>query len=426
MIYRIGNNIVRMPNGAIAEKKITSFSMIIDDVGFPYDPTGGNDRGFGLMSRKPFKMTLNAGDEVFEFTAYNAGSGGAYFLSISPTGDFINGFNNNYRENMYQSVTFQNQSSGTREVTIEIDGFEDIETLYMSRFNVHGAISGNIKFMRNLQRLHLENLNHITQFPEDLSSLTELRDMRLSSLSQTRLSKIPDSFFTLDLTFFQANGIFDLSDPIASNLFKINQFENLLQLYLQSSSINNYFPNDFATFKDSITNLRLTGNTFDIFPPVIDLYENLTNYYTGNIGKSDAVAPMFNSATKKKLSLLYIAGHIEINIHQTWIELYSISQILNMHTWITARDNFDEFVDNMYSLVTQNGSITQDSGEFVEYPNRFRNISWGHGTLSFTGAKVAPAGYVQGVSNGTPTNQGEKVYVLQNQYGHTITHGTPL
>lgn len=97
-----------------------------------------------------------------------------------------------------------------------------------------------------------------------------------------------------------------------------------------------------------------------------------------------------------------------------------------MHQWLTARDNFDEYVDNMYALVVQNGSITNNSGQFIEYPNRFRNISWGHGTLSFTGAKVAPAGYVQGVSNGTPANQGEKVYVLQNQYGHTITHGTPL
>lgn len=422
MIYRIGNNIVKMPNGAIAEKKVTSFSMTIDDIGFPYDPTGVNNRGFGLMARKPFKMTLNAGDEVFEFTAYNVASNGAYFLSISPSGDYINGFNNTRRENMYQSVTFQNQSSGTREVTIEIDIFEDIEILYMNLFNVYGAISGNIKFMRKLQRLELHDLNYITQFPEDLSLLTELRELRLTSISQTRLSKIPDSFFTLDLTTFQANGIFDLSDPISSNLFKINQFENLQELRLESSSINNYFPNDFAMFKDSIVGLRLTGNTFDIFPPVIDLYENLTTYYTGTIGKSDAVAPMFNSATKKKLDLLYISGYVEINIHQTWTELYSLSRISTMHQWYTAIDNFDEFVDNMYSLVTQNGSITQNSGQFVEYPNRFRNISWGHSSLSFTGAKVAPAGYVQGVSNGTPANQGEKVYVLQNQYGHTITH----
>lgn len=63
-----------------------------------------------------------------------------------------------------------------------------------------------------------------------------------------------------------------------------------------------------------------------------------------------------------------------------------------------------------------------DNGAALPYRNRFRNIAWGDGTKALNGSKVAPTGYVQGISNGSPADQGQKAYVLQNQYNHTITH----
>lgn len=69
--------------------------------------------------------------------------------------------------------------------------------------------------------------------------------------------------------------------------------------------------------------------------------------------------------------------------------------------------------NNWYTFITTFASMNTNDPD-----QEFRGI-----TFDFRGGSVGspiemPNGYVQGVSNGTPTTTGQKIWVLSNQYGH--------
>ena len=82
-----------------------------------------------------------------------------------------------------------------------------------------------------------------------------------------------------------------------------------------------------------------------------------------------------------------------------------------------------ELIDAIYTMTTTKASIT-GSNTLPYRGIRLSLENYGGWTVSAvpTGVFQAPAGYVQGISNGTPTTDREKLYVLQNQYGYTITY----
>lgn len=82
----------------------------------------------------------------------------------------------------------------------------------------------------------------------------------------------------------------------------------------------------------------------------------------------------------------------------------------------------DTFIENVYNQVIATASMATGQGVLRRTTLRIERSSAGQSALipRPTGTYQAPAGYVQGSSNGTPANPMEMIYVLVNQYEWTI------
>lgn len=422
MIFTIDNRIVCM-NGMVAERKLTGFSITVDDVGFPVANGAGLQSAFGVKSGKPIRLTIQAGEDSFYFESVVA-LGGLYRLSITSDGLYINGFDTIQNSQLYESVMFSTQSAGTRVITFVFEDYGEIEELYFGRFNFHGAFPNEIIGAEKLRLLHVGNVNFLTTFPTDLSALVNVREIRINNLGLT-FDQIPDSFFDLDITLFRVTNVFNLADPISSNLFKVSFWKNLEYLELQDVNINDYFPDDLIDNPEKVLDLRIQRNTWSYLPERLSLFTNLKLLYWGTIVSTEPVE-WFDTSNLKSLSNLWVQGNVRLdNLANDWKGLVSLKNITQIQSWGGVVADSSTIINSLYELVTNEASILPN-GAAEPYPNRFRNMQYGSADFRFTGAKVAPDGYIQGVANGNANTTGKQVYVMQNQFGHTITHGTPL
>lgn len=88
----------------------------------------------------------------------------------------------------------------------------------------------------------------------------------------------------------------------------------------------------------------------------------------------------------------------------------------------TRQDRWDEAIESLYNLVVDNAPIINDDDN-NPVPMRNQTIGMTSRTWSVVptayivqGTYQQPTGYIQGVSNGTPASQLEKIWVLANQY----------
>jgi hypothetical protein len=135
----------------------------------------------------------------------------------------------------------------------------------------------------------------------------------------------------------------------------------------------------------------------------------------------------FDLTLYTRLSDIWIWGDVSISsIDTAWIPLVSLSKIINQSTWIGNQSDFDLFIEKFYILVTNQGFLDINSSDAINSgePEQFRNIRWGstrRDYFSVLNPIQAPSGFSLGISNGIPANNAEKIYVLVENYGHTVT-----
>lgn len=323
-----------------------------------------------------------------------------------------------------QPYIYQDGNTGSRLITFTFDSLLLVRGITIEFTKLTGTFPIELGESKTLEVINLRS-TELNGFPDSLSNIGSLKTwITRQAIIGGLHSKIPDGIFNSNIEILIVSGTYDLSNNIASNFFKINQIKNsLIQFSADACKIKTLVEEIRQCI--GITDLRINSNDFDEFPKQIESLTQLNWLSVGNLNFQviDGSLIDFSNHSKLKRLLIFISNLNLFEIPIKWNGLFSLENMVEgFNIFINTNARFDEFITHFYTLCTQNGSITNNSGQFATYPNRFRNISWGHGTLSFTGAKVAPAGYVQGVSNGTPANEGEKVYVLQNQYGHLITH----
>jgi hypothetical protein len=421
-MYSVGGKIASVGN-KVPEKRIKSISFTVDSGGFPLsNSTRGDPGSFFVASSKPIRMTIIKDNEVFNFGGPE-NSQNPTRISITSDGNLIGGSSQS-SDHIYESVIFQNIEGEQSKITIQFEDIKSITVLYINRTNVYGDIDKNLLEMSSLRELSFARLNFVTSFPKNLRPLTELREITLVRLGNVVYDKMFDSLFDLNLTSFSAVGVFNLSDPISSNLFKLNTWENLEELGLSFCNIVNYFPDDWLVFKDSLKDLRMRGNTYSSFPSILSQFSELRFFYF-QITNSET-QEWFDLTLYTRLSFLWISGDVSISsIDTAWIPLVSLSQIINQRTWIGNQSDFDLFIEKFYILVTNQGFLDINSSDAINSgePEQFRNIRWGstrEDYFSVLNPIQAPDGFSQGISNGTPANNAEKIYVLVENYGHTV------
>ena len=209
-------------------------------------------------------------------------------------------------------------------------------------------------------------------------------------------------------------------------------FPNLQQFGLYANGINDNtggvgvgLPNNFELFTN-LTFLTLENNLYTKIPDVVGRISGLqTLIMSQNYGNPQTLTDISLIWTTPMTSLVQLGIDacrvlpVEIPAEMSaLVKLKTINRgALNDLTKVNS------FVDSMYDFVTNplkgNSPITGTSSD------RFRSMSIGIGngggpydTPCPTGIYQQPSGYVQGVSNGNPVSQMEKIWVLEKQYGH--------
>lgn len=214
-----------------------------------------------------------------------------------------------------------------------------------------------------------------------------------------------------------------------SNLDKIAPLlkNTLLSLGLGNNMLtdaNGGLPANFSELTQ-LQSLDLTQNiNYTIIPPVVNTLtslatltltncigltvlsniDNLVNLVTLSMNNTGKIAPGFPSGfgNLTRLKTIYFQG--------------------------CGRNEglMDEWISEFYAFYTAHAALTGDN--FLP----FRGVKVDVGKIGPTdtltqipsGAYQAPAGFVLGVANGSPTSSLEKIYVLVNQYGHSWTYRT--
>jgi hypothetical protein len=422
-MIQLGQGKVLTIGNKVLFKAVNSLSYRVRGNRFPFSFYAGSSttlnsiEAFVFYSNKPNSVTVSYGDGVVE----------TYDFVQEVTGIWKFGWRgiaNYYGSPQSYDPTIHYFTDGvTAERTISFD-FVDLKAIYFNPIQAIRVRKTPIEYLfTSITSIAISLTVEFTDIPIISTNVTTV-DFGEQAV-ETRLLKIPDQWFEAkNMQIFRVRDNYDFTDNISSNLFKINQWKNLTDLRFLGCRITQ-LPLESINELTNLIILNLEGNRFTAIPPIGSL-PNLTQLpMFGNSLISSPVIPIWNFPKLASIQWNFTSSTVRLNystIPTSWAGLFSLTSVDAF--W---RDNahFNEFIDAFYILVTNGASITA-GGAPTPYPNRFRNIFWGKSTLSFTGAKVAPTGYVQGVSNGTPTTQGQKAYVLQTQYNHTITHGTPI
>ena len=420
MFYSVDGKIVQVEE-TFCERKVNMLTFQVEGSQFPNFSAAdiNNYRNyFWFDSLVENSVTVNWGDgvtEVFNFSSdgnsdFRIGwTGNGQETSRGITGDVLAGRH-----------IYQDGNEGLRQITFTFNDLSKIFFNDVSQTRLNGIYPDEIGAATSLNRIRLFKSESLIGLPDSLSNVKGIESIGFSDSFITPLNVIPDSFFSNPLTNLSVTSSFILTDPISSNFFKINQLADTLEFFQASKCEIVVLPKELGECT-KLEDLRINGNSI-INPEVVESLLNLNRLFIG----IDPTAELFETDNLNKITRLSVRDMQpdQINtIPQKWTGFKSLKSFTVFQFDIQSDTSFDIFINTFYELCTTNGFLNPASTQAVNtgFPEQFRDIPWGHSSLTQTGEILEPTGYVQGSSNGTPTNQGQKIYVLVNNYGHNVT-----
>jgi hypothetical protein len=421
MFYSVDGKIVQVGE-AFCNRRVNMLTFQVEGSQFPNFSTGdiNNNRNyFWFDSLVENSVTVNWGDgvtEVFNFSSdgnpdFRIGwTGNGQETSRGITGDVLAGRH-----------IYQDSNTGLRTITFEFNDLSKIFFNDVSQTILNGIYPDEIGAASALNRIRLFKSTKLIGLPQSLSNVSGINSIALSDTFITPLNVIPDSFFSNPLTNLTVAGSFILTNPISSNFFKINQLSDTLEFFQASQCEIVVLPKELGECT-KLEDLRINGNSI-INPEVVESLLNLTRLYIS----TDPTAELFETDNLNKITNLSLRDMQpdQINtIPQKWTGFKSLKTFTVFQFIIQSDTSFDIFINAFYELCTTNGFLNPASTQAVNtgFPEQFRDISWGDDSDWFTLSDPiqAPSGFSLGISNGTPANNAEKIYVLVENYGHTV------
>jgi hypothetical protein len=424
MFYSLDNRIISVDD-RFPQRINNSLTFQVDGDRFPISTFDTGSNGFYFRSSIKQTVSVNWGDGTIEsYTTSNSRYIGEYVGWTQDGGDSVYIKNDEVKP----IHNYQDNNVGNRFITFTFESLEDIDVFGARYIKLIGPFPTNILSAKKLSRLIVSGSGFITTLP-DLSKNRDLSEIDLGRLSEdiNSFNKIPESFFETNPKIFRAVATFDLSNLIASNLFRIGEMTNLEQLDL-SGCFATELDESFGNLTE-IRDLRLLGNPFTSFPePIAKLPKMYRLYLHLDYSVENASFPDFKDLVS--LTTFYFISNnssTSFNLQEIplkWAGLVKLSSFVLFRRFIKNNEKFNEFIENFYTLCTENGFLDPSSTEAQNtgFPEQFRDISWGDGSDWFTLSDPiqAPSGFSLGISNGTPANNAEKIYVLVENYGHTV------
>lgn len=270
-------------------------------------------------------------------------------------------------------------------------------------------------YLKTLKRLYMRNFlastHPLQQLPDSLFNCIALTSLYLT-LSTPSDDRDLWSYFNLDR-------ITKLSKLESLNLaatYKQTVYPKALESLTKLSTLA-IIPNDVGEL--DVTNVESFGNIKDL--------RVLYNYFFVSKKGSD----YFKTLAQCKADLSKIkTGSFVYGVPLTndrfealpdyFNRMYSLQQIFD-HFSAGTQSRVDSIVDVVYDETIKHPMTSQEDG----HRNLWYYLTstlYGYSTGSPkrpTGTYQAPSGFEQGVSNGTPASQMEKVYVLTHNYSQT-------
>lgn len=409
MLYSIDGRIMELENG-FPERRINSLTFQTRDSAFPVNAISSGSI-LRIYTSSPQNMIVNYGDGTVKSVASSSGLFGVCNGTFEGTIGFLE-----------QHVFLDTENNGSlRNITFEFEDIKSITRIDSFYTVLYGSLPVELSLFSNINRIDLNRSSFLLGIPNQIASLPSLTTFQASSAFSNKLEKIPEGFLNSSLSIFTFNSGLDLSDVITSDFFKINFLSNTLTgLRLRDCEIKE-LPSSFEDLQ-KLELIDFVDNDFIDFPQEISKLKNLEVLRIGSSLNKVFNLPNFYENINITNILLVFDSFDFNNLSLKWVGLKKLKTIELSGNFLINNQVFDEFIDEFYLLTIQNAYLDSNTIPPEEdYPNQFRDISWGTSARTQTGKIEAPPGFDLGVSNGNPQNQGQKIYVLVNNYGHNIT-----
>lgn len=316
--------------------------------------------------------------------------------------------------------TYTDGNSGNRVIRISFGKIDKITTFESRYCMLKASFPNEIGAVSNLETINI-TLSEFTNFPPSFSTLKKLTTISAINIGTAISQRIPDEFNNLNLITLSVSSSINLSDVNASNLkgFLSNTVfrSHLASLYIDGCKLTE-LPSEIENCTN-LYQLYIGGqNEFETVPSQVNLIPSLeilgvAEYYSNNVN----VKYWTSLSNLVKLRILDCTKgyNMETNLPadlQNCVKLKTLGFTGVYRT--TAR--VDAFITNLYNFINTYASKTGSN----TLP--FRGINTNCTFITPSGTFQQPIGYVAGVSNGAPASPKEMLWVLINQYGHTITY----
>lgn len=290
------------------------------------------------------------------------------------------------------------------------------------------AFIGN--FPLNLGLYNLKQLGIIqtlfNTFPIDFLG-GDFRRLNLNRVTNMTITYIPEWITKSRIQDLSIHGGIELDNDATDSIENLMDIQDLETLSLADTKITD-IPSNFKD-KDTLRRLFLGNNPFTEITQNVNDCKQLTeisfgyhgDYWTAQgsnlftswgIGVSD----MPNLTTLRWAYCTHIS-----DVAPTGLETATNLKTLDGRNCYDTELRINNFIDSIYSLVTMYASMSTGNTLLRQVNLNVGYITFVDLTTRPSGLYQAPSGYSQGVSNGTPESQMEKIYVLVNQYDWTIT-----
>lgn len=426
---------------ALCNQKRYNLDFEVYGEGFPSGREDAGRIGFSSRVAQTMYVDYNDGSPVEQYRM-NADKW-CHIYTYNYTGEYSSTEN---QESLPAGVSLKfkgreylDGKSDDRLVSISFDNpAEIIRFSQYLLFHMKGVFAENILRYTNLLEFGISYAPYLTSLPEDLITLTNITSLSLNSNFYGTDSKymydyIPIGFFNLQLTALNVANV-RLGESIASG-----KIHNLDKIYL---------------LKDTLINLHIEGcRLYDDRLPtyVTDRILECTNIRGLGIDSNKQTKPPAFINQMTGLTWLRVGGGYSYD--SDFVDWGDLSNLVNMRVFncpvalnapttippymkdmiqctrfdfsgtYDTQERWDEWIDNLYAYVEQHALKDSDDSK-VDTACRNCYVSNARFSAKYIvqGTYQQPIGYIENVSNGTPTSQLEKIWVLQNQYNVTVEY----
>jgi len=415
-MYSVGGKIISVGN-KFPEKRVNTLTFQVKGTEFPDTPFSFLSE-LSFESNLPNSVVVNYGDGnsvVKEFVQ----SGSRYEIGYRYDGNSSNSFPDNAR---IENHTYTDNNSGPRFITFTFQNAEDIHRIFFNTVVLIGALPKELNFFKGLKFISLNRVYELSSLDFKISK--NLEGFNLSQAVVTPFDFIPDSIFQSNLSSLGISGVFNLSNNLTSSFFKINQLSSTLTSLVISNTLNQELPIEVSSL-EKLTSFQSVGNPYTEMQSVINDIPSLTTLYHGSTLSQPMELVNFNNLNLLGTLFLSFEDLDFSTMSENWSGLKSLFRFFVFRNLVRTTQKLNEFTENFYILCTENGFLDPSSTEAQNtgFPEQFRDISWGDDKDWFTVSDPiqAPSGFSLGISKGTPANNAEKIYVLVENYGHSVT-----